>query len=109
MFYDDDNDKGMRAVYMEELRLLIKDRKYARQYKEYWYTGLPFRKMTPEEIVKSREGRLANRRRLKEYTESEDFDPVNARKIRKKLRDWLTEALKTGPFYPQSSETKEEE
>lgn len=78
---------------MEHLRLRFTDPKYERMFRKFWDEGLPKVKNTAEVRRKRAERKAELLRELQEYTESDAFDPVKAKQLRRKLRKSIKENL----------------
>ncbi|MGE7774630.1 hypothetical protein ACQKLP_07905 [Chitinophaga sp. NPDC101104] len=96
MYYTkDESYNQLWAGFMEQRRLLLNDRTYARMHREYWCLGEGV-DMTADDRRDYLALKARMKRELDEYTVHEKFDPVQARKIRAEYRKKLKEALKKG-------------
>ncbi|WP_341843503.1 hypothetical protein [Chitinophaga caseinilytica] len=101
MYYsNDEEEKRIRASQMERRRLLLYDRAYLRMFQKYWFINDGTR-ATAEDKRKYYELRANLEQELNEYTASEAFDPVLAKKLRACHRRWMKEDLEMGSWHEQ--------
>lgn len=94
--------ESLNAALMEERRLLFYNPTYARQYMAYM--GIPkwdARKLTKEARQRRAALKQEMLKELEEYTASDKFDPVKAKKARRILTKTMKNYTLTGSWWPK--------
>lgn len=92
---------------MEERRLLFTNRTYVKQYRAYM--GIPewdARKLKKEEKAELAALTQEMLKELEDYTASDKFDPVKARKARRILTKTMKNYTLTGSWWPQKEKQR---
>lgn len=102
-----DTTELLGAALMEERRLLFYNPTYARQYRAYM--GIPewdARKLTKEEKAERAALTREMLKELEDYTASDKFDPVEAKKTRRILTKTMKNYTLTGSWWPDKVKKK---